>query len=166
MEINDELLKKLSSISQKEPQKSLRKVILKFDDISGGKYEGEVNEKGQWHGYGIYTDKVGVGRREEGLWKNGLRHGHSIITYHDGEKYVGEFKDGEKNGQGTETLPSGQKYVGEWKDGKKNGQGTETFPDGSVYVGEFKVGLRNGQGTMTFIDGRNYIGEWKDGIKI
>ena len=54
MEISEELLKKLSSISQKESQKSLRKIILEFNDISGGKYEGEINEKGQYHGYGVY----------------------------------------------------------------------------------------------------------------
>ena len=46
----EELLKKLNEMRQTEPQKSLRKEILEFDDISGGKYEGEVNEKGQWHG--------------------------------------------------------------------------------------------------------------------
>ena len=106
MELSEELLKKLNSIRPEESQKPLKKVIIEYDDISGGKYEGEINENGQYHGYGIYTDKVGVGRREEGYYKNGLKHGHCIMTYHDGWRYVGEFKDGKKNSQGTWTASS------------------------------------------------------------
>jgi len=101
-------------------------------------YEGDVNEEGKYHGKGV-------------------------ITYPNGEKYVGEFKDGKRNGQGTYTFPDSSKYVGEFKDGLRNGQGTYTFPDSSKYVGEFKDGLRNGQGTFTFLDGTKYVGEWKDG---
>ena len=42
-----------------------------------------------------------------------------IITFSNGEEYVGEFKDGHPNGQGTFTWADGMKYVGEFKGGKK-----------------------------------------------
>ena len=79
---------------------------------------------------------------------DGLYHGKGVITYPNGEKYVGEFKEGLRNGQGTYTYPDGEKYVGEWKNGLPfNGRGTFNYPDGSKYVGEFKDGVPNGRGT-------------------
>ena len=163
--ISDELIKKLNSIRLEDSQKLLRKVIIEYDNISGGKYEGETNEKGQFHGYGIYTDKIGLGRRYEGQHRNGLRCGYGIEISHKGFKYEGEFKNDQPNGQGTYTFPNGKKYEGEFKDGEQNGQGTTTFPNGSKYVGEFKDGLKHGHGTFTSSDGRKYEGKWKDGEK-
>ena len=78
--------------------------------------------------------------------------------------YKGEWKNGEKwrpNGLGVMTYPNGEKYVGEYKDGLENGQGTTTYPDGSKYVGEFKDGEYDGQGKYTWSDGDKEVGEWK-----
>ena len=99
-----------------------------------------------------------------GFVDDGYPEGLGVLTFPDGQKYVGEFKDGEKNGQGTETFPDGYKYVGEYKDGLPNGQGTETWSDGRKYVGEYKDGKQNGQGTFTTSNGTKYVGEWKNGI--
>ena len=99
-------------------------------------YEGDVNEEGKYHGKGV-------------------------ITYSNGEKYVGEFKDGKRNGQGTYTFPDGEKYVGEFKDGLRNGQGTITSPDGSKFVGEFKDGLLNGKGVLFKVNGEIQSGTWE-----
>jgi hypothetical protein len=103
--ISDELLKKLNSIRPNVPQEQLVKKTYVYNDKSGGKYVGEVNEKGQWHGYGVYTDKVG--RLYEGQHRNGIRHGYGIEINHQGSKYEGEWKDGECHGQGTSTLFDG-----------------------------------------------------------
>ena len=79
------------------------------------------------------------------VWKRfGDKDTHSV--------YKGEWKNGEKwrpNGLGVMTYPDGQKYVGRWEDDKRNGQGTVTYPYGREYEGEFKSGERNGQGTVT-----------------
>jgi len=91
------------------------------------------------------------------------QNGQGIITYPNGEKYVGELKDGKFHGKGTITYPDGSIYVGEFKDDKKNGQGTFTFPDGYKIVGEFKDGVPNGQGTLTLPSGTKYVGELKNG---
>ena len=105
------------------------------------------------------------GDKYVGELKDGKRHGQGTFTSTDGSKYVGEYKDGKKNGQGTNTWSSGDKYVGEWKDGKKHGQGTKTWSNGDKYEGEYKDGKENGQGTLTFFDGKKWIGEWKKGEK-
>ena len=79
--------------------------------------------------------------------------------------YKGEWKNGEKwrpNGLGVMTYPDGQKYVGRWEDDKRNGQGTLTYPDGREYEGEFKRGERNGQGTLIFPDGIKFVGEFRE----
>jgi len=51
---------------------------------------------------------------------------------------VGEFKDGKPNGQGILTFPDGEKYVGEWKDGEQ-WNGTEYDKDGNI-IGKFVNG--------------------------
>ena len=103
--------------------------------------------------------------------EDGLYHGKGVITYSNGEKWVGEFKDGDPyNGQGTYTFSEGRKYpngreyggkyVGEWKDGKRNGQGTFIFPDGEKYVGEYKDGKYNGKGVFFKVNGEIQSGTW------
>ena len=62
-------------------------------------------------------------------------HGKGVITYSNGEKYVGEFKDGMLNGQGTYTYPDGEKYVGEFKDGLLNGKGVAYKVNGEIQSG-------------------------------
>jgi len=103
-------------------------------------------------------------KREYIIFGDYIREGVGILTYSDGDKYVGEWKDGQKNGQGTYTWSNGNKYLGEYKDGKKHGQGTMTWK-GLKYVGEYKDGKQHGQGTKTYSDGEKYVGEWKDGRK-
>jgi len=167
LEISKELLEKLESVRPDNIENvPVKKIAKKYDLYSGGKYEGEVNKKGQFHGYGIYTDKVILGRRWEGYWINGTRQGYGIEVNHQGDRYEGEFKNGLQNGQGTFIFKDGSKYVGEFKEGVKHGQGTETWSDGDKYVGEFKNGKRNGQGTYTRPNGTKYVGEFKDGKEL
>ena len=125
-------------------------------------YEGELNEDGLYHGKGVIT--YPNGDKYVGEWKDGLRNGQGTIFFNEGNtKYVGEWKDDKFNVQGTITFVDGSKYVGEYKDNKFNGQGTLTFPDGEKYVGEWKDDEWNGWGTYTYLNGAKYIGEWKDG---
>ena len=63
-----------------------------------------------------------------------------MLSYDDGDKYVGEFKNGKRNGQGTLTSVNGSIYEGEYKNDGRHGHATVTLPDGSIYVGEYKDG--------------------------
>ena len=40
-------------------------------------------------------------------WKNGVRHGQSILTYSNGDVYKGEFNDGKRSGRGCLTCRNG-----------------------------------------------------------
>jgi len=100
----------------------------------------------------------------KGEWKNGEKwrpNGLGVMTYPNGEKYVGEFRDGYINGQGTYTWSDGDMYEGEFKDGKRHGQGTYTWSGGNKYEGEYKDGEIDGKGTQTFSDGRKWTGEFR-----
>ena len=97
-----------------------------------------------------------------GEWKNNLRHGQGTYTWSNGGKYVGEYKNDKQHGWGTYTYGKGEwegdKYIGEFKDGKFHGQGTFTSVLGETYVGKYKDGKRHGHGTAKF--GK---GEWEGG---
>ncbi len=102
-------------------------------------YKGEKNQEGKYHGKGI-------------------------ITFINGEQWVGEFKDGEPyNGVGVYIWPDSSRYEGEIIKGLFQGQGTYLYADGKKYVGEWKDGEYNGQGTLTYADGEQWKGEFKDG---
>ena len=49
-------------------------------------------------------------------------------------------KDNKRNGQGVITFANGDKYVGDFKADKQNGLGTYTTPDGRIFKGVFKNG--------------------------
>lgn len=61
-----------------------------------------------------------------------------VLTYFNGNKYVGEFKDGIKNGQGTLIYYNGDEYVGEFKNDYFDGQGKYTRSNGTVIDGEWE----------------------------
>ena len=129
-------------------------------------------EKAPTQGTFIYPN----GKKYEGGWKNGQRHGHGIFSYQNGDKYEGGWKNGQRHGHGKITHPDGYEFEGEFKDGLENGQGTASYPrdttdmgnkkeDTIKYVGEWKEGKYHGQGTLTRggFYGSKRVGEWKDG---
>ena len=59
----------------------------------GTRYEGEVNQDGNWHGKGV-------------------------ISWPDGRRYVGEFRNHSYHGHGTKTYPSGRVESGQWENDK------------------------------------------------
>ncbi|HIO56041.1 MAG TPA: hypothetical protein EYN31_03235, partial [Candidatus Marinimicrobia bacterium] len=78
-------------------------------------------------------------KSDVGELKNDFYHGHGILTFTTGDKYIGDWKRSEMHGSGTYTNADGSKYVGEWKDderwsGKeydKNGKLSATWSAGN-----------------------------------
>ena len=69
-------------------------------------YEGETNEAGERHGFGI-------------------------LRLEDGSVYSGQWKLGRRSGKGTANYSDGSCYVGEWEDNVTQGQGLYSFADGA-----------------------------------
>ena len=138
--------------------------IRKYQRYPGRKYEGAfVN--GQRHGMGY--ESFGSGAAYEGMFQNDVRHGKGIVVTADGGRYEGEFQNGEKHGYGTLFSANGRKMSeGQFQQGMRHGSGTIFNKDGSkAYEGEFRHGARHGQGILFNTDGSRYEGQFDNRVK-
>ncbi len=70
----------------------------KAGDEKRRKYQGEYNQEGKKHGYGIYTSKNG--NEYLGEWQNGRREGLGIVKVGNGDIFEGQFEHNLKCGIG------------------------------------------------------------------
>ena len=97
---------------------------------------------------------------------NGKVNGVGVLSWSNGDKYIGEYKNGNMHGQGTYAWKKKDQYTGEWQNNNFHGQGTFTYEDGDQYVGNYKNGNFHGYGTYTFANGKVIKGIWENGKKI
>ena len=110
------------------------------------------------HGIGITV--WGIGRIDEGYWKDGKLHGRGRTIFKVGNYYIGEFKEGRYNGEGTQYWVTGDiEYEGGWKDDKYYGQGTY-YKNGDKYTGQWDS--KKGHGEINYKDGTKYKGQWNN----
>jgi len=57
----------------------------------------------------------------EGEWSGGLRHGHGVMRYDNGNTYDGEWRLDVSCGRGKALYAGGIAYEGEFEGGKKHG---------------------------------------------
>ena len=142
----------------------LSSFLTSCEKKEGTLYFSETSSGYEWKEIGDKDTQI----QYRGFVDDGSPDGLGVMTFPNGDKYVGELKDSYPNGQGTYTWTNGTKFVGDWKDGEQ-WNGTETWSDGGKYVGEYKDGKKHGQGTFTFgkgeWEGDKYVGEWKNGEK-
>lgn len=103
------------------------------------------------------------GSRYIGESRNGMLHGHGVLSYTDGSQYIGEWMNGLLQGHGTLIYPDRSIYEGEWHDGKMNGFGYLTYPDGRIITGQWENGSIVGRFTIKYGDGTSYWAEILDG---
>jgi hypothetical protein len=137
--------------------------------FSNGKpiYAAQGNySKGFLNGFSKMKDEI-TGNTTEVIYKNGVaQDGPRVITFANGDRYVGDFKDGVAEGNGayyyfSENPNKGNVYVGEFKAGKKHGKGTFTSANGSKYIGEYADGKLHGVGTLFAENGKILMqGKW------
>ena len=84
-----------------------------------------------------------------------------IITFGNGDKYVGGLENGKRHGHGVYIESGGSKYVGEFDNNQYSGLGIILFKDGNKYVGPFKYGIPHGKGVATEASGETYIGKFR-----
>ena len=91
----------------------------------------------------------------EGGYKEGLRNGHWIFKYNNGDAFEGEFKNDEPNVFGIVNFI----VEGEYKDVKMNGHGAYKWKEFEV---EYKKGLGNGFGIIWYNNGDIFEVQFKN----
>ena len=110
----------------------------------GGKYEGDLNARGERDGYGVFV--ADNGNTYEGEWKNDKRDGHGKAKYNTGDVYIGSWKNCKRHGHGSMYIENGDVYEGGWNNGFKDGPGMYIWRDGEVDVSRYSSDYRVGEG--------------------
>ena len=90
---------------------------------------------------------------------------NNIITYQNGEYYIGQWLNGLKNGRGTIFYRDNNiKYEGDFVNNKFEGKGRYNWENGEYYIGQWSNGLKNGRGTIFYRDNNiKYEGDFVNG---
>ena len=131
-----------------------------------GEYVGEFDGKGKRSGNGVIVYKDG--RKYDGQWLDGKRHGHGVLTYPVNDtRYEGSWVNDVKQGKGKMTFKiddESSSYDGDWVDNKMHGKGTMLwFIDGkqeNSYEGDWADSNMQGKGVFIKTDGVQYMGRF------
>ena len=82
----------------------------------------------------------------------------------NGRRYEGEFSVGQKHGEGKIDYNNGDYYIGQWQRDKPHGYGILHCSVEGIYEGMFIEGFKEGHGKMRFVNGDYYEGGWKRGL--
>lgn len=121
-----------------------KKVKICRNGVFMGTYEGDLNQDGQRHGFGVLI--CDNGNSYEGEWKRDKRDGLGIARYSSGDVYDGEWTKGKRQGHGVMYIEAGDTYIGSWNNGLKHGAGTYHWADGEVDVSWYQEDRRVGEG--------------------
>ncbi|KAL7434361.1 hypothetical protein ACHAXM_004017 [Skeletonema potamos] len=121
-----------------------KKVKICRNGVFMGTYEGDLNQNGQRHGFGVLI--CDNGNSYEGEWKKDKRDGLGIARYSSGDVYDGEWLRGKRQGHGVMYIEAGDTYIGSWNNGVKHGAGTYHWADGEVDVSWYQEDRRIGEG--------------------
>lgn len=128
---------------------------------NGRRYEGEFNV-GQRHGEGKMD--FNNGNFYIGQWQRDKQHGFGVFHNEIEGIYEGMFIEGFKEGYGKMRFANGDYYEGGWKRGLYNDRGKLTCPVGAIekYEGQFEYGKFSGKGILYYRNGSKYEGPFKD----
>jgi regulator of replication initiation timing len=84
------------------------------------KYQGDLSEDGQRHGYGIYKSKNGNEYRGE--WHNNKREGLGVVKIGNGDVFEGQFLNNMKNGIGVYHYIDGECDLSRYEDDRRIGE--------------------------------------------
>lgn len=79
-----------------------------------------------------------------------------LAKFSDGSEYIGETnKDGKRNGVGLMSYSNGDTYIGHWYKDYMTGLGQYNYSNGDRYVGKFSKNKRNGKGKLYMANGKH-----------
>ena len=123
-------------------------------------YIGSIKNN-KYHGKGklYYNDSGDI---YDGVFKNGLKHGHGEYQYYNGDKYIGEFYQNEMHGKGTYKSVNGYTYIGTFFLGSLVGK-TEMYNinEELIFQGDFLNSVPHGFGIYYSNNKIVYVGNWK-----
>ena len=93
-----------------------------------------------------------VGRKM--LNVNTMEPDQRVVTFANGDIYVGQVMDGERCGKGTYYFASGERYEGFFRNNNRHGVGTYFYTNGDFERGSFENGKKNGPFIYTFSNGK------------
>lgn len=134
----------------------------KFRYRSGAIYQGDFSQ-GKSNGKGILT--FTNGNKYLGDWQDSHRQGQGKLFFREGHTYVGGFVKSKMRGKGVMSYVNGDSYDGNWENDRPNGDGEYSFNNGDRYEGNFINGSFDGPGTMFYEDGSRYEGDWRESKK-
>jgi hypothetical protein len=92
------------------------------------------------------ADGAGVAKGRaayEGEFKAGMKHGHGVKSWPNGDRYEGEFVEDRKEGKGTYSYGrgpwAGERYEGDWVADERQGAGVYRWPTGDAYSGPWQA---------------------------
>ena len=121
-------------------------------------YEGQVNERGERHGFGKLTSG---NKTKIGHWDRGQFTGWGREINNNGEIYEGKFINGNLFGKGI--YSNGKEiYFGEFRNKKMIGFG-EIFTEDYHYIGQIWNKIPNGKGEINIYNEGTYEGNFQNG---
>jgi len=151
-----------SRVSEHETPRETVTIIF-----AAGVYKGQVNEEGEFHGFGIFKANPPSIAYYIGDWVCGRASGRGIGV-RGSSLYEGQMSDNKCCGYGVEVLPGREQYEGGWLNNLRHGRGTLWFLSdpsrGDRYEGGFARGVFDGYGTYWWADGSVRWAHFKDGL--
>lgn len=124
-------------------------------------YVGELDAEGLKRGHGMF--RYDNGDVYEGQWKHDQRHGEGRLQYLNGDVYQGSWVQDVKEGQGTLHYLNGEVYEGQWLADNRQGEGVFRYLNGDVYSGHWRADERSGAGVLTLAGDKTVLRiEWKE----
>jgi len=153
------------------------------DSINEEIYQGDINKKGEKHGFGKYISPM---VKRIGMWRDDKFTGWGREIRENDDIYEGKFIDGKLNGKGIykdkknkityigdflnykfngkgDLYTKNYHYQGDFNNNKMNGNGRIEIYNQGIYEGTFKDDQLDGNGILKWKDGRYYIGKVSKG---
>eukprot|EP01091_Cochliopodium_minus_P012932 TRINITY_DN403_c0_g1_i1.p1 TRINITY_DN403_c0_g1~~TRINITY_DN403_c0_g1_i1.p1 ORF type:complete len:492 (-),score=158.80 TRINITY_DN403_c0_g1_i1:87-1562(-) len=116
-----------------------------------------ANTEGEMNKWIEECTKVGNDYEKSSESKIVFKYREESISYNDNSFYTGIVKISApkflRSGNGVMTYSNGEKYIGNWVDDKEDGEGSYHYTNGDVYTGNYTDGMKNGAGVLSKSDG-------------
>jgi hypothetical protein len=139
--------------------------IIKLKNGREAQYDGDLDENGQPHGYGM--SKIAPsgdleGKFSAGMFFHGAFQGTGRVIFESGKHAIGQWNNDKLHGFAHCKYPNGDYSFGRWEMGCKCGFGLFKTSCGREFLGFYR-GERHGVGLLVEPDGSKVAVEYKDG---